>query len=68
MLRSIIVAFAIAWLAPLPAIAGDAALQTRQALESGHLATSDKEMSARVAADGSDNEARFGLSRRRSHR
>jgi hypothetical protein len=61
MIRSIALAFAIAWFAPIPAIAGDAALQTRQALESGHLATGAEEMSARVAADASDNEARFGL-------
>ena len=61
MIRSIILAFAIAWLAPFPAAAGDAALQTRQALESGHLATGDKDMSTRLAADPSDNEARFGL-------
>ena len=61
MIRSIILAFAIAWLAPFPAAAGDAALQTRQALESGHLATGDQDMSTRLAADPSDNEARFGL-------
>ena len=61
MIRSIALVFAIAWLTPLPATAGDAALQTRQALESGHLATGDKDMSARLAADPSDNEARFGL-------
>jgi hypothetical protein len=61
MIRSIAFALAIAWLAPLPATAGDAALQTRQALEIGHWATGDKNMSARLAADPSDNEARFGL-------
>jgi hypothetical protein len=61
MLRSIALALAIAWFAPFPAIAGDAGLQTRKALESGHLATGDKDMSARLAADPSDNQARFGL-------
>jgi len=61
MIRSIALAFAIAWFASIPAIAGDAALQTRQALESGHLATGEKDMSARLATDPSDNEARFGL-------
>ena len=61
MMRSIILAFAIVWLAPFPAAAGDAALQTRQALESGHLATGDQDMSTRLAADPSENEARFGL-------
>ena len=61
MLRPIALALAIAWFAPFPAIAGDAAPQTRQALESGHLATGDKEVSARVGADASYNEARFGL-------
>jgi hypothetical protein len=64
MIRSIALAFAtawMAWIAPFPVIAGDAALQTRQALESSNLATGEKGMSARLATDPSDNEARFGL-------
>jgi hypothetical protein len=61
MMRSIILAFAFAWITPLHAAAGDAALQTRQALESGHLATGEKEMAVRLAADPSENETRFGL-------
>ena len=61
MKHSIILAVAIAWIAPLPVAAGDAALQTRQTLESGHLATGEKDMAAWLAADSSDNETRFGL-------
>jgi len=61
MKRSIILAVAIAWIAPLPAAAGDAALQARRALESGHLAAGETDMSTRLAADPSDNETRFGL-------
>jgi hypothetical protein len=61
MKRSIVLAFIFAWMAPLPAAAGDAALQTRHALESGQLETAEKDMAARLAADQSDNETRFGL-------
>ncbi len=61
MLRSIALALVLAWMLPLSAAAGDAANVTRQTLESGHLEAGETDLAARVAADPSDNEARFGL-------
>ncbi|MGD1036576.1 MAG: hypothetical protein ABR878_05135 [Roseiarcus sp.] len=61
MIRSIALALALAWMFPLSAAAGDAATGTRQALESGRFEAGETDLAARVAADPSDNEARFGL-------
>jgi hypothetical protein len=61
MVRSIALALALAWIFPLSAAAGDAANLTRQALESGRFEAGETDLAARVAADPSDNEARFGL-------
>jgi len=59
--RWLALALALAWLAPCPALAEDAADITRQTLESGHLQSGEADLTARVAADPKDNEARFGL-------
>jgi hypothetical protein len=61
MVRSIAFVLAFVWMFPLSAAAGDAAMLTRQALESGHFEAGETDLAARVAADPSDNEARFGL-------
>ncbi len=61
MVRSIALALALAWMASLTAAAGDAANLTRQTLESGRFEAGEADLAARVAADPSDNEARFGL-------
>jgi hypothetical protein len=50
----------LAW-APLSAKAGEPALSTRQILEGGRLTDGEKNMAARLTADPSDNETRFGL-------
>jgi hypothetical protein len=59
--RWLALALALAWLAPCPALAGGAADLTRQTLESGHLQPGEADLTAHVAADPKDNEARFGL-------
>jgi len=61
MVRSIALAVALLWVAAQAAAAGEAATLTRQALESGHFEAGDADLAARLAADPSDNEARFGL-------
>jgi len=61
MLRAFAFALTLAGLAPLPALASDAATAARQVLESGHIEAGARDMEARVAAAPSDNEARFGL-------
>jgi hypothetical protein len=59
--RWLALALALAWLAHCPALAGVAADITRQTLESGHLQSGEADLTARIATDPKDNEARFGL-------
>ena len=59
--RWLALALALAWLAPCPALAEVAADIARDTLESGHLQSGEADLTARIAADPKDNEARFGL-------